>query len=248
VAIRGAWQDQGFFKMTSTVKAEAISEGATELHVSVIVHVDEGIQYRLSDIRFRTAPENALVGIDNSSDTDETGYSSRLSLRKKITAEDVEQLGTPEPAFPLEELRKSIALSAGDLFRTTPIREGLDALKRLYGSRGYINFVATPITEVDDGSGTISLIMELDEGRQFHVRKIRVQGVDPRTEGSLKWRIHPGDIFNNELFEDFFADNKGILPAGASPRNAELTKIEKNGTVDIRVVLQTCPQRADKIQ
>jgi Surface antigen variable number repeat len=241
VAIRGAWQEQGFFKMTSAVKAQAISEDAAEQHVSVTVHVDEGIQYRLSEIRFRKAPDVASVGADdNRTEADEPAKGSRSILRRKITAADAEQPEAGEPAFPLEELRKSIVLSDGDLFRTTPMREGFDALKHLYGSHGYIEFVATPITEVDDGSGTILVIMDLSEGRQYRVRKIDVQGLDSRTEGNLKWRIQPGDLFNNELFEDFFVDNKDVLPAGASPRNAVLTKNRKNGTVDLRVVLQTC--------
>jgi hypothetical protein len=241
IAIRGAWQDQGFFKMTSTVKAQTISEDATEQHVSVTVHVDEGLQYRLSEIRFRKAPEDAPVVTNNDhSDTDETTINSRPSLRRKLTADDAKKLDAAELVFPPEQLRKSIALSDGDLFRTDAIREGLDSIKRLYGSHGYIEFVATPITEVDDGSGTILVIMELSEGRQYRVRKIEVQGLDARTEGNLKWRIQPGDLFNNELFEDFFVDNKDVLPAGASPRNAVLTKNRKNGTVDLRVVLQTC--------
>lgn len=241
VAIRGAWQEQGYFKMTSAVKAQIIGDSATEQHVSVTVHVEEGLRYRLSEIRFRKAPEAGSAASDDSrSDTDETGISSRPSLRRKLTAADAKNLEAVEPAFPPEELRKSIALSDGDLFRTESIRDGLDNLKRLYTSHGYIEFVATPITEVDDGSGTILVIMELSEGKQYRVRKLEVQGLDPRTEGILKWRIQPGDLFNNELFEDFFADNKDVLPAGASPINADLTKNEKNGTVDIRVVLHTC--------
>jgi hypothetical protein len=87
----------------------------------------------------------------------------------------------------------------------------------------------------------ISLIMELDEGRQFRVRKIEVQGLDLQTEGRLKWQMKPGDIFNSYFVEAFFTDNKNILPSGASPENAELYKREKYGTVDVRFRFPTCP-------
>jgi outer membrane protein assembly factor BamA len=87
----------------------------------------------------------------------------------------------------------------------------------------------------------ISLILELDEGRQFRIRKREVQGLDPQTESRLKWRIQPGDVFNNELFEEFFVDNKDILPSGASPTNAELRKNEKFGTVDVLFRFPICP-------
>jgi hypothetical protein len=241
-AVRGAWGDQGFFKMTSTVKAQTISSDAVEQHVFVTIHVDEGIQYRLKSIRFRKAPDDVSWRNDDSGDSeDETARDSKPSLRKRLAFNDAEQFGLTELAFPTEELRKRVPLSDGELFSTRQIRDGLDALKQLYGSHGYINFVATPLTEVDDGNGMISLIMELDEGRQFRVRKIEVQGLDLQTEGRLKWQMKPGDIFNSYFVEAFFTDNKNILPSGASPENAELYKREKYGTVDVRFRFPTCP-------
>ena len=210
VAVRGAWMDEGFFKMTSTTKVQIISSDATEQRVSVSVHVDEGMQYRLKDIGFRKSSD---------------GWSN----------------GSEQLAFPPEELRKRVPLHEGELFRANQIREGLDSLKKLYGSYGYINFVAMPITEVDDRSGMISLILELDEGKQFRIRSVEVQGLDPQTKGALKWRIQAGDLFNYEFFKDFFTDNENILPSGASPLNAELHKNDKRGTVDIRFVFPSCP-------
>jgi hypothetical protein len=241
VAVRGAWQDQGFFKMTSTAKAQIVSSDASEQHVSVTVHVDEGMQYRLKDIRFRKSPDDWVVqNAYHEASEDEAAGNGKPSLRKKVVSDNAEQPGLAL-AFPPEELRKRVPLSEGELFRTSQIRDGLDALKRLYGSYGYINFVASPITEVDDRSGMISLILELDEGKQFRIRSVEVQGLAPQTKGALKWRIQAGDLFNYELFKDFFTDNKGILPSGASPLNAELHKNEKSGTVDIRFVFPSCP-------
>jgi outer membrane protein assembly factor BamA len=220
IAVRGAWGDQGFFKMTSTVKAQTISSDATEQHVFVTIHVDEGIQYRLKGIRFRNEDD------DWSGGNKDTGFSDETA--RKL-------------AFPPDELRQRVPLSDGEIFSTTRIKEGLNAIHQLYSSHGYTNFVATPLTEVDDSSGMISLTMALDEGRQFRVRKIEVQGLDPQTEGRLKLQMKPGDIFNSDLVGDFFADNKNILPPGASPENAELHKNEKNGTVDVLFRFPTCP-------
>lgn len=242
VAVRGAWQDQGFFKITSTAKAQIVSSDAREQHVSVTVHVDEGTQYRLKDIRFTKSSDGWLAqNDDNGASEDETARNGKPSLRKKVALDDAEQLGFGEPIFPPEELRRRVPLVDGGLFSTSQIREGLDALKELYGSYGYINLVAVPITEFDDRSGMISLILELDEGKPFQIRSVEVQGLNPQTRENLKWRLQPGDIFNYELFKDFFTDNKDILPSDASPSNAELHKDEKNGTVDVRFVFPSCP-------
>ena len=209
------------FKVVTSAQAQIVSDDSVEQHVSVIVHADEGIQYRLKNLRFRKAPD--YFGGDD-----------------VIRSGDARYLESGELAFPPEELRRLVPLSNGELFSTKQIREGLDALGRLYHSHGYINFVATPVTEVDDSDGTISLTLELDEGKQFRLRKTEVQGLNPQSESALMWPMQPGDIFNGELFENFFTDNKDILPAGASPRNAELKKNEKSGTVDIRLVFPTC--------
>jgi hypothetical protein len=87
----------------------------------------------------------------------------------------------------------------------------------------------------------ISLVMELDEGRQFRVEKFEVIGLDAQAEGALKWRLNQGDIFNYELFEDFLTDNKNALPHCISPSNAKLRKSEKEATVEIRIVIPACP-------
>jgi hypothetical protein len=88
----------------------------------------------------------------------------------------------------------------------------------------------------------ISLIIELDEGKQFRVRRVEVQGLDPQTRDILKWRFQAGDLFNFELLKAFFTDNKNILPSGASLLNTELIKNEKNGMVDMRLVFPSCPE------
>jgi outer membrane protein assembly factor BamA len=209
----------------------------------VTIHVDEGIQYRLREIRFQKPPDDWSVQNHHSiSSAEETAEIHKPSLRKKVLPyAEAGRFGSAELAFSSEELRKRVPLTDGELFRTGQIRKGIDALKRLYLVHGYINFVATPLTEVDDRTGMISLILELDEGRQFRVGKVEVLGLDPQTERALKWRIQPGDIFKFDFFNEFFADNKDILPTGASPENAEMSKNEKNGIVDVLFRFTTCP-------
>ena len=130
VAIRGAWMDEGFLKMTSAAKAQIISTDATEQHVSVTVHVDEGIQYRLKDIRFTKSPEHVSLENDTRPSQDERASNGKPLVRKKMAINDAaindaEQLGLAELAFPPEELRKRVLLSEGDLFRASKIRESL---------------------------------------------------------------------------------------------------------------------------
>jgi outer membrane protein assembly factor BamA len=97
--------------------------------------------------------------------------------------------------FSVGELRPLLSLQEGDVFNVTKIRDSLDAIHRRYIEYGYFNFVATPVTEVNDSKQRISLIFELDQGKQFRISKVEVRGSVPGSEAKLISKLHPGDIF-----------------------------------------------------
>src|SRR5271156_1117166 len=141
IGIKNVWRDRGYFKVEVSAKEELLRSDSAGEHVLVIVHVDEGAQYRLGSVRFRSSDPDVPL------------------------------------AFPPEELRKLIPMNEGDIFSAEKIREGLEALKLLYGSDGYIDFVAKPLIDIDDGTEhRISLVMELDQQKQFRLAKIEVFG------------------------------------------------------------------------
>jgi len=216
IGIGSVWRDRGYFKVEVTAKEEIVRKDSAGKHVLVIVHVDEGPQYRLGGVQFRSSDPDVPL------------------------------------AFPPEELRKLIPMREGDVFSAERIRESLDALQHLYGSEGYIDFVAEPITEIDDGhEHRISLVMELDQQKQFRVGKIEVFGSNPAIEMFLKSKLKPGDIFNSRFVEDFLKENKAVLPPYISPEDFELHRDVKSGTVDVRFNFnsrfnyQTCSQFQD---
>jgi hypothetical protein len=138
-------------------------------------------------------------------------------------------------AFPREELRKLIQLQDGDPFSTAKIRESLDAMRKLYDSHGYINFVATPETEADDATQRISLVMELCEGKQFRVRKIEIFGLEPSKAAMLTTMVRPGDVFQYSLVETFVKANLPEFLDVTSSEVLDLRKDQKEGAVDIVV-------------
>ena len=247
-AMRDAWMNEGFFKMTSTAKAQIISSDATEQHVSVTVHLDEGIQYRLRDIRFAKTPvpvaaesiqpdsdETADSVQPNSDEAEDNGQTTVLPSPPKLEFhefDDTEHLDA-DLIFPPEELRKRFPLNDGDVLDASKIKQGLDALDRLYGSRGYLDFAAKPETITNDKSATISLILVLDEGKQFRVGKVEAYNLDPEREAKLKSRIQPGDIVNHDLFWEFFRENHTFISV--------LQQNEDNGTIDLQFGYSTCP-------
>lgn len=206
VRLKGVWRDQGYFKAEATAKEEFIRNDSMGKHVRIIAHINEGPQFRLGDVQFRSS-------------------------------------GPGEPlAFRPEELRRLIRLREGDIFSTAKIREGLDALRQLYASHGYIDFVATPLTDIDDSRPRISLVMALDQQKQFRVASVEVFGLDQKMETLLKSKLKPGDVYNWQVVEDFLKQNASALPPDISPSDIELHRDVRRGTVDFRFnIFQGCP-------
>jgi len=68
-------------------------------------------------------------------------------------------------ALSQDEIIQQFAFHPGDFFNATAIGKGLDRLKRLYGSKGYVNFGVIPQLQMDDVRHTVALILEIKEGK-----------------------------------------------------------------------------------
>jgi outer membrane protein assembly factor BamA len=207
--LRAAWQDEGFFKAETTATAEILGSDSTVEHVSIRVHINEGLQYWTRSIQFRP------------SDADD------------------------HLAFSPEQLRALVPLKEGELFRADKIRDGLDALRDFYLSHGYVDFVATPLTEIGNVEQRIALTMEVDQGMQYRVAKVEVIGQNQTLEALFKSKFKPGDIFDERTARDFLKEYRAALPPDFSPEDLRVVRNVKSGTVDLRFSLGTCPELED---
>jgi outer membrane protein assembly factor BamA len=133
-------------------------------------------------------------------------------------------------------------LRDGAAFDVAKIGIGLESLGRLYGSRGYIDFTPEPHTEIDEDTGTISLIIILDQQKQYRVGKVEVWGPDDAKEKLLQSQWETGGIFDREKLETFFQENKSLLPSDASREDVVVLRNAKEGTVDLTFDFRVCPQ------
>jgi outer membrane protein assembly factor BamA len=145
-------------------------------------------------------------------------------------------------AFSAEELGALIQLRDGDVFSVEKVREGLDALRRYYGSHGYIDFVATPKTEIDEMHQQIALVLSLQEGLQFRVGNIEIVGLDTALEKDLRSRIKSGDTVNFELIVDFYQEHKSELPEEVLPEDTALQRNVIEHVADAFFDFRSCSQ------
>jgi hypothetical protein len=133
------------------------------------------------------------------------------------------------------DLANLIPFEPGELFSRTKIADGLNAAKKLYDSRGYINFTVIPTPLTDDDAGTVAFNMDVDEGGQFRFGELEVQGIEQAHREILlsAWeglRRRPYNVQDaNRFFNQYF---RSPLPH-VNPTDIAVRKIdERNRSVN----------------
>jgi outer membrane protein insertion porin family len=100
-------------------------------------------------------------------------------------------------------LRSLFPIKDGDIFSKEKIGKGLENLRKAYGEQGYINFTSIPETRFDDEKKLIFLDIDVDEGKQFYVRRIEFQGNTTTRDKVIRREValEEGNIYNSHLWE-----------------------------------------------
>jgi outer membrane protein insertion porin family len=103
----------------------------------------------------------------------------------------------------LKALRGTFAIKDGDYFNATLVGKGLENLKKAYGQLGYINFGAIPKPIYDDQKKTVSLQVDIDEGKQFYVSRIEFEGNTITRDRVIRRELllDEGQVYNSQLWE-----------------------------------------------
>jgi outer membrane protein insertion porin family len=136
-------------------------------------------------------------------------------------------------------LRALFPIKDGDIFSREKIAKGLENLRKAYGEAGYINFTSVPDTKFDDEKKTVDLTIDVDEGKQFYVRRIEFSGNTTTRDKVIRREIalEEGQIYNSRMWElslmrlnqlGYFEQLKPD-----DPNTTERHLDEKNGTVDL---------------
>ncbi len=140
--------------------------------------------------------------------------------------------------FKNEFLVNAFPIKPGEIFAVDKVRKAIDEYRKLYGTFGFIDFTASPLTDIDPQNKTINLTFEFDEQKQFYVRRIEFSGNTTTRDKVIRREVllDEGDLFNNRAWEvsilrlnqlDYFEQIK--------PEHAELKRNIKEGTVDINL-------------
>jgi outer membrane protein insertion porin family len=103
----------------------------------------------------------------------------------------------------VKALRAIFPIKDGEIFSKEKIGKGLENLRKAYGELGYINFTSIPETRFDDEKKLIFLDIDVDEGKQFYVRRIEFQGNTTTRDKVIRREValEEGSIYNSRLWE-----------------------------------------------
>jgi len=136
-------------------------------------------------------------------------------------------------------LRNLFPLKDGDIFSREKIAKGLENLRKAYGEYGYINFTPVPNTTFDDDKKLANLEIDVDEGKQFFVRRIEFQGNTTTRDKVIRRELalEEGGIYNSHLWElSILRLNQLSYFDQLKPDDPNVTEKrldEKNGYVDL---------------
>lgn len=114
-------------------------------------------------------------------------------------------------AIQTSELTKALGMNQQEVANQLKIDAGFANDRKAYLSQGYINVRLDPQRTLDDAAKLASYAVQIDEGSQFHMGKIVIEGLPDRAAGALvkKWKLNPGDIYDATYLLDFL---KNIVP------------------------------------
>ena len=100
-------------------------------------------------------------------------------------------------------LRAQFSQKDGEYFNATLFGKGMENLRKAYGSLGYINFTGTPTPTFDEKNKTITLNIDIDQGKQFYVSRIEFTGNTLTRDRVIRRELllEEGQQYNSNLWE-----------------------------------------------
>ena len=91
-------------------------------------------------------------------------------------------------------------------------------MRKLYGTRGYVNMVAAPVVTSDESRRIIDIVLEVDEGEAYDFGRLYLQGVEPHPGAGKalldSWKPLEGKRFNTLELERWLQANHSEWKVG----------------------------------
>ena len=173
--VREAEQNRGYFKaVVGDPKTQIRDTGRTGFHIPLLQH-GPGKEIDIT-VPIEEGEQYRLAGIT---------FSGNKTLNNN------------------KALRNVFQMKDGDVFSRQKFAKGLENLKTAYGTQGFINYTPVPTPTFDEAKKTVSWNIEIDEGKQFYVRRIEFQGNTTTRDKVIRRELNleEGQQYNEQLWK-----------------------------------------------
>jgi outer membrane protein insertion porin family len=149
--------------------------------------------------------------------------------------------------FTADDIKNVIGLKTGDIVKGySVVQKGLDNLKKLYGTRGYIQFNSGFIPDFkDDASdpakGTVDITFSMEEGKQYTLHRFETIGNHFTRDTVIRREVllNEGERYNEQLWDlSILRLNQLGYFDQIKKEDATINTNEKDGQVDLTLKVQ----------
>jgi hypothetical protein len=110
--------------------------------------------------------------------------------------------------FPLDKLQPLIHSQTGQPLDAVRLSHDLQAVEKLYGTRGYVTAKVQSTEQFDEDRLTVSYRLQVQEGDLYHMGDLEVQGLDDHDAGRVlaKWGLHKDQTYDGSYPRHFVDD------------------------------------------
>lgn len=147
-------------------------------------------------------------------------------------------------AFTAEKLRQEFPLKIGAVFERGKVARGLESLRKLYATNGYLDMTAIPETQ-PSSNATIRLGLAIDEGPQYRLDKVEFVGKKEMTSRlQVRWNLEPGSVFDVTYLDQYIGANRELLPDGFTRKDVQIVTDCPKAVVEVRLIVDTAEDEA----
>lgn len=139
-------------------------------------------------------------------------------------------------AFPADKLQTLVHLQPAQTANAVQLKTDLEAVQKLYGTRGYMTASVKPEPVFDDANHAVAYKLQVQEGDLFHMGDLEINGLDVKTADRLReaWNLKPTDAYDSSYPKRFIEQAWKLL----APKTNYTVSLhegvnEKDKTVDV---------------
>ena len=138
-------------------------------------------------------------------------------------------------AFPNPELEKFVTVLTGQPANLPQLQRGLEEMRKLYGTRGYMRIEQKLDQHLDTATKTARFTVQIAEGAVYKFGELTIEGIDSQIAAKLRdqWSLRPDEPFDTSYEERFLKETQKLLPPGRWSISVQEHVNESDKTVDL---------------